>query len=636
MQQQKGKLSKLFTMRFRLQTLPLGLWLHQLQACKSRNCSMLVRTNQVCFTNNIIRPGYNDYNASKFIQPCLKQSSRKLSNGSSVVAPVFFQAERFKDNTALTTQHGTYTYKDLLHYSVNFAKELTVASKTDGRKTLKDTEFPLEGERIAFLCENDLSYVVAQWAIWMCKAIAVPLCKSHPVTELQYFCEDSSACMLVGTAAFRDKLAPISSQLGRPLLEMGEDDYSGDYSELKGNSKETFLGLKDGPRKNEYKNRKAMIIYTSGTTGTPKGVVMTFGNLDAQMRDMVQAWGWSQSDSILHVLPLHHVHGVVNVLMTPLYVGAKCTMLPKFDAKQTWQTLLSDASDVNIFMAVPTIYSKLIQEYERQRDSQSSYLPSDLPSILKQKFRLMVSGSAALPQPVMERWADLTGHLLLERYGMTEIGMALTNPLIGDRFPGAVGLPFPGVSARIVEHHDNCNHGDVLVSADAKKVTVTKGKEGLCGELLIKGDNVFTEYWNRPSATAEAFTGDGWFKTGDTAVFADGVFHIVGRTSVDVIKSAGYKISALDVERHLLAHPDIQDVAVIGLPDMTYGQLLTAVLVTKSGATLTTNDLQIWAKDKMAPYHIPRKVTCLKDMPRNAMGKVNKKQLAKDLFPDSA
>ncbi|KAH3774974.1 malonate--CoA ligase ACSF3, mitochondrial-like [Dreissena polymorpha] len=466
--------------------------------------------------------------------------------------------------------------------------------------------------------------------------------------------------MLVGTAAFRDKLAPISSQLGRPLLEMGEDDYSGDYSELNGNLKEMFSGLKDGLGKNEYKNRKAMIIYTSGTTGRPKGVVMTFGNLDAQKRDMVQAWGWSQSDSILHVLPLHHVHGVVNVLMTPLYVGEKCTMLPKFDAKQTWQALLSDASNVNIFMAVPTIYSKLIQEYERKHDSQSSYLPSDLPSILKQKFRLMVSGSAALPQPVMERWAGLTGHILLERYGMTEIGMALTNPLHGNRIPGAVGLLFPGVSARIVEHRDNCNHGDVLVSADAKKVIVTKGavgllfpgvsarivehrdncnhgdvlvsadakkvivtkgKEGMSGELLIKGDNVFTEYWNRPSATAEAFTDDGWFKT--------------GRTSVDDIKSAGYKISTLDVKRHLLAHPDIQDVAVIGLPDMTYGQLLTAVLVTKSGASLTTNDLQIWAKDKMVPYHIPRKVTCFKDMPRNAMGKVNKKQLAKDVCPDS-
>ncbi|XP_053401630.1 malonate--CoA ligase ACSF3, mitochondrial-like [Mercenaria mercenaria] len=566
---------------------------------------------------------------------------RYLSIDSRHVTPVFLRAENFRERTAAVTQHGRYTYEDLLHYSAALANEFNeVASSWKNEPDYtKDSRFPLAGERIAFLCENDLSYVVTQWAVWMCGAVAVPLCKSHPISELEYFADDSGAKLLVCCESYRDILEPVSQNHNISLKMITLDDFSGDYDD-DCHHLETDKGrrlrhsLEALLVDDTYRYTKAQIIYTSGTTGRPKGVVHTFGNLDAQMQAMISAWGWTSSDVILHVLPLHHVHGIVNVLMTPLYCGAMFFMLPNFDPKEVWKALLRDDLSINMFMAVPTIYAKLIEEYDKQRHADNKYIPDNLPSVLTEKFRLMVSGSAALPQPVMKKWEDITGHTLLERYGMTEVGMALTNPLHGKRVPGTVGLPFPGVSVQIVEHDKQGDGYRILASGDSQNIVASPGLENHSGELLIKGDNVFSEYWNRPDATADAFMKDGWFKTGDTAMYIDGVIKIVGRTSVDVIKSGAYKISALDIERHLLEHFGIKDVAVIGLPDETWGQMITAVLVMKPGETVTLPDLQAWCKDKMAPYHIPRNLKILDNMPRNAMGKVNKKELAKSLFPE--
>lgn len=241
----------------------------------------------------------------------------------------------------------------------------------------------------------------------------------------------------------------------------------------------------------------------------------------------------------------------------------------------------------------------------------------------------MVSGSAALPLPTLQRWEEITGHILLERYGMTEIGMALSNPLKGSRIPGAVGLPLPGVQVRIVMNNTNTT----VVEGNCRETQVRPGLEGKEGELLVRGPSVFKEYWNKPQETRESFTDDGWFKTGDTAVYKDGVFWIMGRTSVDIIKSGGYKISALEVERHLLAHPDITDVAVIGAPDAIWGQKVTAVVQLKKGQSLTLPELKTWAREHMVPYTIPTGLVLVEEMPRNQMGKVNKKDLLRCFFP---
>ncbi|XP_018412833.1 PREDICTED: acyl-CoA synthetase family member 3, mitochondrial isoform X2 [Nanorana parkeri] len=303
-------------------------------------------------------------------------------------------------------------------------------------------------------------------------------------------------------------------------------------------------------------------------------------------------------------------------------------MLPEFCPQKVWEHFLSrDVSSINIFMSVPTIYSKLIEYYDCHLSGRHD--KDFVRAACREKIRLMVSGSSALPVPVLERWREITGHTLLERYGMTEIGMALTNPLNGPRVPGSVGNPLPGVRVRIVTEVQQ-KHGmsyTVLAEGDADGTTVSPEMEDKEGELQVRGPAVFKEYWNKEEETRKAFTPEGWFKTGDTAVYKDGSYWILGRTSVDIIKSGGYKISALEVERHLLAHPSITDVAVIGVPNVYWGQRVSAIVKLRDGHTLSLNELKQWARAFMAPYCIPAELIRVEDIPRNQMGKINKKQL---------
>ena len=222
----------------------------------------------------------------------------------------------------------------------------------------------------------------------------------------------------------------------------------------------------------------------------------------------------------------------------------------------------------------------------------------------------MVCGSAALPVSVMEKWKIISGHTLLERYGMTEIGMAISNPYRGQRRAGYVGLPLPGVNVKLVnENFEDINEGD-------------------SGEILVKGENVFIEYWNNPEATVKEFTADGWFKTGDVAIIEDGYYRIMGRNSVDIIKSGGYKISALEIEEVLRTHLLINDCAVVGLDDNEWGELIVAALVVKDKA-INLKDLNTWLRTTIAAYKTPRKYLLIDELPRNAMGKVTKNEVKK-------
>jgi len=363
---------------------------------------------------------------------------------------------------------------------------------------------------------------------------------------------------------------------------------------------------------------------TSGTTGLPKGVVLTHGNLENQAGCLLEPWGWSQEDRLLHVLPLHHTHGLVNCLLCPLTVGASVTMLDSFSAAKVWEILTSDEAPVNLFFAVPTIYAKLVEHHRAAGMKEEATVAA-----LTKNLRLCVSGSAALPTPLLQRWREVSGHTLLERYGMTEIGMALSNPLEGKRMEGCVGKPLPGVQARIVRLDDQ-GQSTIMAEGNNSKVSPLDSEEG---ELLIKGPNVFREYWGKPEATEKEFTSDGWFRTGDTSKVEGGIFRILGRTSVDIIKSGGYKISALNIERVLLAHPDITDAAVLGVEDPTWGQKVAAVLVLRSDSPeIGLVEVKDWVGDKLPSYQAPREVRILSAMPRNAMGKVNKKELLKTVF----
>lgn len=320
-------------------------------------------------------------------------------------------------------------------------------------------------------------------------------------------------------------------------------------------------------------------------------------------------------------------------------------MLPKFDSTTVWSYLLgvnAPAGDrkITVFMAVPTIYSKLIEEYDKVFSGDSK-MCEYIKTTLKNKIRLMVSGSAPLPVPVYNRWLDVSGHKLLERYGMTEIGMCLSQVYDSEREPGYVGVPLPGVSVQIgIKPEEFEGDYDILLECSNEngqiqfKMFGDREDGDPTGELLVKGDSVFKEYYNRPDATENEFTLDRYFKTGDTCQYSidKKLFKILGRTNVDIIKTGGYKVSALEIETHLLAHPDILDCAVLGVKDEKWGEKVAAVVVLKEGKSLDLDALREFAKQKVAPYAAPTVMKLVKELPKNSMGKINKKELVKKAF----
>jgi malonyl-CoA/methylmalonyl-CoA synthetase len=482
----------------------------------------------------------------------------------------------FAERTALVCGDREYTYAALSHGAREFAGLLL-----NGRSDLE------EG-RIAFMVDPGFEYVKVQWAVWQAGGVAVPLCITHPFPSLQYVLEDTGAETVVASVRYMPMLEAYCVQQGIRLFSV-EAEVSGEDAALP--------HVEDG--------RMAMILYTSGTTSKPKGVVTTHANLNAQVSTLIEAWHWHRDDRILCVLPLHHVHGIVNVVCCALYSGACCRFLPDFSGEAVFRYFLEGR--LSVFMAVPTIYFKLIAYWETLSEADA-----DRVSVAMRAFRLMVSGSAALPVAVMERWKAISGHSLLERYGMTEIGMAISNPYEGERRPGHVGMPLPGVDIRIAEEQG---------------LPVPEGEPG---EILVRGDNVFTRYWNRQEATQEAFTADGWFRTGDVAVVEDGYIRILGRNSVDIIKSGGYKISALEIEEVLRTHPGVKDCAVVALPDEEWGERIVAALVTDMPGP-DPADLDRWMRAQMASYKVPRRYLNVEELPRNTMGKVLKAEV-KQLF----
>lgn len=491
---------------------------------------------------------------------------------------IFEKARAHAGRTAIIDTAGSYSYDILLKGSNLLAGRI-----------LENTD-DLSEARVGFMVRPGYEYVVMQWAIWRSGGIAVPICVTYPSPSIQYILEDAQISRVLATAEFSELLKPLCQQLQIDLMIHDRTN--------KVNCHLPDLKL----------DRRAMILYTSGTTGKPKGVVTTHAALEAQITALTNAWEWQQDDHILNILPLHHVHGIVNVLSCALWSGACCEFLPEFDPSTVMSVFKKKR--VNLFMAVPTIYYKLIAYYETLTENEQN----DIRRCMKD-FRLMVSGSAALPVSTLEKWQHISGHILLERYGMTEMGMAISNSYRGRRYPGCIGLPLPNVAVRLRDE----NNRPVL--------------EGEPGEIQVKGPNVFKEYWNKPDATKSAFTDDGWFYTGDTAIVTDdSVYKILGRNSVDIIKSGGYKISALEIQEVLRQHPEVRDCAVVGLSDPEWGELIAAALIT-SETGVDFEDLKTWLKERLPGYKIPRRYLVLEELPRNAMGKVTK-HLLPELFSD--
>jgi malonyl-CoA/methylmalonyl-CoA synthetase len=494
-----------------------------------------------------------------------------ISSGSRDL--LFYYAQRHGGRTAVLDSEGAFTHHDLLDASSRAATALLA-----GKKDLCE-------ERVAFLAAPGFPWVAVQWSIWRAGGVAVPLPLNSTKPELEYLIDDTEVSTLVFDVDAARLLAPIAAARGIRALS---------YDQL--------LAFRAAKLPKIDGERRAMILYTSGTTSRPKGVVTTHANITAQIVSLVEAWEWSADDKILLCLPLHHVHGIINVVSCALWSGATCQMLPRFDANAVWDQIVD--SSITLFMAVPTIYAKLITSWEAASPARRADLTQACAGL-----RLMVSGSAALPVSTLQRWKGISGHTLLERYGMTEIGMALSNPLRGVRVPGSVGTPLPRVEVQ-------------LVAENGKPVL-----PGTPGEIEVRGPGVFAEYWRNPDATRDAFR-EGWFRTGDTAVVENGGYRILGRTNADILKTGGHKVSALEIEETLREHPAVAECAVVGLPDSEWGERVAAAVVLNRGDVLDLSSFRAWAKELLAVHKVPSRLLVLDALPRNAVGKVMKPAVA--------
>jgi len=490
------------------------------------------------------------------------------------VIPLVERAGPHAAREAIVAADGRWTYTALLDASARVAAGLL------------DGAVDLDQARVAYLVAPGCAHVAAQWGIWRAGGVAVPLCTSHPAPELAYVIDDAEASLLIADPRYCDRLAPLAAARGIRLAAV-----------------DALLATAPAALPAVDAGRRALILYTSGTTGKPKGVVTTHAGLAAQIASVADAWEWAPDDRVLHVLPLHHLHGILNLLCAALWAGAACEMQDGFDADAVWHRLAA-ADRLTLFMAVPTIYGRLRAAWEAAPAAERAAMSTGC-----RRLRLMVSGSAALPVPLLDAWRAISGHTLLERYGMTEIGMGLGNPLHGERRPGFVGLPFPGIEARIVDD------AGAALGDDAP------------GQLEVRGPGVFREYWRRPADTAAAFTADGWFRTGDVAVREHGSYRLLGRASIDIIKTGGFKVSALEIEDVLRTHPAIADCAVVGVADDEWGQRVAVAALLHPGETLELDALRTWAKQHLAPYKVPTMLRVLDGLPRNPMGKVVKTEL---------
>ena len=479
------------------------------------------------------------------------------------------KAHQYGNQIALESDRGVLTYRQLLERSQNLASDL-ITEKND-----------LGGDRIVSLLPPSFDYVVLQWSVWQAGGIFVPLPHQLPNDDLRFLIEDIEPSTII---VENGSLDTVLSFTGRDEVKT-MDDYNTD-------------SVKDLPSINN--DRPCMLLYTSGTTGKPKGVVISHLNLKAQITSLQKAWGWTKQDKTVLTLPLYHVHGIVNILCCALASGATCRIHPRFDPQAVWNEFRK--GDISLFMAVPTIYAKLIEWYDYVDSDEQMNLGKAVSNL-----RLTVSGSAPLSTSLFDRWYEISGHRMLERYGMTETGMILSSPLDGERRKGTVGQPLPGVSVKLV---------------DEQRQEIAPG---VPGEVLVNGKGVFSEYWRRPDETGSSFH-KGWFQTGDLSVEEDGYYRLLGRLNQDIIKTGGHKVSALEIEEVLREHPDINDATVVSIHDNIWGEMVCAAVIPRTDL-LSDDSILEWSKDKLINHKRPRRVLIMNDFPRNNLGKVIKNEL---------
>jgi malonyl-CoA/methylmalonyl-CoA synthetase len=436
------------------------------------------------------------------------------------------------------------------------------------------------GDRVTVQVEKSVEAVLLYIACLRLGAIYVPINVANTPHEVEHFFRDSRPKLAVVRPQDRLLVEPLAAEAGLRRIETLGADGDGSLPRLAAQCDDTppacILSGSD----------LAAIVYTSGTTGRSKGAMLTRANLASNAAVLASAWHFTADDVLLHTLPLFHIHGLFAAINTVLAAGCGMLLLPKFDADSTTKHL----PQATVFMGVPTYYTRLLHHAGLSRDS-------------TRNIRLFVSGSAPLLSETHREFFERTGHIILERYGMTETLMNTSNPYEGLRLAGAVGKPLPGISIR--------------VSAEPNAI----------GVLEVKGPNVFAGYWRDEEKTRKEFTDDGWFKTGDLGrIDADGYVHIVGRAK-DLVISGGYNVYPKEVEAELDALTGILESAVFGVPHPDFGEGVTAAVVAKPGATITEGDILELIRARVARYKVPKRIILMEELPRNTMGKVQKSAL---------
>ena len=434
-----------------------------------------------------------------------------------------------------------------------------------------------------------LAFVQLHLAICRLGAVHLPLNPAFPETELRHFLADSGATHFFHAADNQAAASIARSTAALRCVALRDDE---DFEKHVSAHEPVTVATPAAA------DAVALMLYTSGTTSRPKGALITHGNLTANIEALHEAWGWRRDDVLLHVLPIFHVHGLTVALHGALRAGATAVLLPRFDAGQVLALLASRR--FSVFMGVPTIHRRLYRA-AAGRTYDFSFM------------RLLTSGSDRLPDDLFEGVQRRFNVTLLERYGMTETGMNLSNPLYGERRRGSVGLPLPGVEARVVD-----------------RLTGAVLPDGAVGELQIRGPHVCAGYHNQPQQTAAAFTAEGWLRTGDLAErAADGYFTLQGRAK-DLIISGGMNVYPPEVERALLEHPQVRAAAVIGCADEDWGERVTALVQPEDGAAAGVAELEAWCRQRLAGYKVPRRWQLVESLPQNALGKVRKAVLREE------
>jgi malonyl-CoA/methylmalonyl-CoA synthetase len=453
--------------------------------------------------------------------------------------------------------------------------------------------FGLErGDRVAVQLEKSPQSLFLYLACLRGGLVYVPLNTAYRLRELAYFLSDAEPALVICTPPVEGdvrELVRTSSSSAR--VATLDTSGRGSLAEAVREAPVEFETATIAP------HELAVIIYTSGTTGRSKGAMLTHRNLISNASVLVDSWGFSNQDVLLHALPIFHVHGLFVANHCALLSGAKLLWRARFDARTT----LADLRQATVMMGVPTYYARLLDQPGLSRDTCAG-------------TRLFISGSAPLSLEAFQEFRARTGHTILERYGMSEAGMITSNPLDGDRRGGSVGLPLPGVSVRITNGEDQ------------------NVRAGEPGAIQIQGDNVFAGYWRNPAKTREEFTADGWFRTGDVGAFdGDGYLSIVGRAK-DLIITGGYNVYPKEVELVIDTMPGVAESAVFGVPHPDFGEAVTAaVVLDRDAQALNESAVIAHLKTQLANYKVPKRIHFVSDLPRNAMGKVQKNLLREQL-----